>query len=224
MNIFGDTDFLGVWLRLLVSPFGLLLLGLVVGRIVLDRLLEPPRRGPTRRRRSRSARVPSTSRQPTAQADLYQEHGSPHMGVQAGAALEIIKQLSPGGFEEFVADLFHRRGYAVQVVGGDGDHGVDLVVTNPDGERELVQCKRWGRKWLGEPVVRDFYGALMHDGVAVRGYIVTTSFFSHAARTWAQDKPIKLIDGEELSWAAERIIALGRDADKALSGAATNGR
>lgn len=112
----------------------------------------------------------------------------------------------------------------MQVVGGDGDHGVDLVVTNPDGERELVQCKRWGRKWLGEPVVRDFYGALMHDGVAVRGYIVATSFFSHAARTWAERKPLKLIDGEELARTSERIISLGRVAEKAPPGAITYNR
>ena len=81
-----------------------------------------------------------------------------------------------------------------------------------------------GRKWIGEPVVRDFYGALMHDGVAVRGYIVTTSFFSQAARTWAEGKPLKLIDGEELARTAERIISLGRAAEKAPLGAATNGR
>ena len=223
MNIFGDTNFLAVWLALLVSFFGLVLLALV-GRIVLGWLLEPPSRGPARRRRSRSRWVPSTSRQPAAQAELYQEHGLPHMGVQAGGTLESIKQLSPGGFEEFVADLFHRRGYAVQVVGGDGDHGVDLVATNRDGERELVQCKRWGRKWLGEPVVRDFYGALMHDGVAVRGYIVATSFFSHAARTWAERKPLKLIDGEELARTSERIISLGRVAEKAPPGAITYNR
>ena len=136
------------------------------------------------------------------------------LGAGLDSSLEEIKGLSPGGFEEFVGDLFHRRGYAVQVVGADGDHGVDLVVTNPDGERELVQCKRWRRKWIGEPVVRDFYGALMHDGIAVRGYIVTTSFFSHAARSWAEGKPLKLIDGEELAWASERIIEMGFAADK----------
>jgi restriction endonuclease Mrr len=46
--------------------------------------------------------------------------------------------------------------------------------------------------------VRDFYGALVHDGEAVRGYIVTTTFFSRAAREWTKGKPIDLVDGKKL--------------------------
>jgi restriction system protein len=223
MDIFGDTDIVGIWLQLLFSPFGLLLLAFVVARVAFDRLLQPRRRGPTQRWRSGSRWPRSIAKEPAARAALDREQELPRL-TATGSTLEEIRRVSPGGFEHFVADLFHRRGYAVLVVGGDGDHGVDLVVTNPGGERELVQCKRWGRKWIGEPVVRDFYGALMHDGRAVRSYIVTTSFFSHAARAWARNKPIKLIDGKELSWAAERIIALGRNAEKAPSSAAPSPR
>jgi restriction system protein len=132
--------------------------------------------------------------------------------IQPGAnpTLDEILRLSPGGFEEFVADLFRRKGYSVRVVGADGDHGVDLEMTDPNGDRVLVQCKRWDRRWIGEPVVRDFYGALMHDGSAVRGYIVTTSFFSNAARAWAEGKPIRLVDGTALARSAEKIVARGR--------------
>jgi len=122
-------------------------------------------------------------------------------------SLEDIRHLSADGFEDFVAGLFLARGYKAKIVGGDGDHGVDIVLSNPQGDRELVQCKKWDRWWVGEPVVRDFYGAFVHDGQAVRGYIVTTSVFSEAAREWAEGKPIHLIDGKEL---AEAVEVIGR--------------
>jgi len=113
--------------------------------------------------------------------------------------LDELIALSPKEFEQFVARLFIRRGYDARVIGESGDHGVDIEVFNPAGEKELVQCKRWTRKWLGEKVVREFYGALVHDQKAVRGYIVTTSFFSEAAKRWVRGKPISLIDGPYLA-------------------------
>ena len=39
----------------------------------------------------------------------------------------------------------------------------------------------------------------------MHGYIVTTSFFSEAARAWARGKPIDLIDGKKLAEAVEVI-------------------
>jgi hypothetical protein len=121
--------------------------------------------------------------------------------------LERLRALSPGAFEDFVAGLFRKRGYRAEVIGGEGDHGVDIVLANRQGERELVQCKRWDSKWLGEGVVRDFFGAFIHDGDAVHGHIVTTSFFSDAAWAWAAGKPIDLIDGKKL---AEAVEVIGR--------------
>ena len=115
-----------------------------------------------------------------------------------GGTLGHLNSLSPDQFERYIAQLFRLQGYRANVIGAIGDHGVDIEVFNPAGEKELVQCKRWKKRWLGEGVVRDFYGALMHDEAAVRGYIVTTNFFSKAARQWAAGKPIDLVDGKKL--------------------------
>lgn len=255
MNIFGDTDVAGVWLQMLLSPLGLLVITVFLARIGLDQLM------PARRRRSkeagRTSHSPSWFRlllslaflttalwmvgaglklvtwmtSPSGSAQLQFSvfdavlsfvmplvwigagigvvRGMRHWrrGRGLGMSVARMKQLTPEDFETFVAELFRERGYQARMVGGEGDHGVDLVVTNPAGERELVQCKRWGGKWIGEAVVRDFYGALMHDGQAVRGYIVTTSFFSRAARAWAKGKPIDLIDGPKLAEAAQGLAA-----------------
>ena len=191
MTILTLNDLWEAFVAFVSSPLGLMVIGISVAGAVTDRLLP-------RRRRRRASRPASARRTQAHQNELVQDEG-----------LEDLSDLSPEGFEHFVATLFRRRGYKARVVGGEGDHGVDIVVTNPQGDRELVQCKQWNKKWLGEGVVRDFYGAFVHDGRAARGYIVTTSFFSRAARKWAEGKPIDLVDKNKL---AEAVEVLGRAA------------
>ena len=111
------------------------------------------------------------------------------------STLEEIRALSPADFEELVADTYRAQGNEVQVVGGTGDHGIDLVVTTRSGGTYLVQCKRYRGK-IGEPIVRDFYGALRASD-AKGGAIITSGTITDAARLWAEGKPIHLYDGEQ---------------------------
>ncbi len=111
-------------------------------------------------------------------------------------SLEKLKMLSPRAFERYVAGLFRQKGYRVVVRGSSGDLGVDLEVTGPSGRRAIVQCKRY-QNTVGAEVVRELFGTLVHEG-AMRAFLVTTADISQAAREWAADKPITLIDGETL--------------------------
>ncbi len=92
-------------------------------------------------------------------------------------------------------ELFLAYGHQAKRTGSVGDHGVDVVVHSKNGEKCVVQCKRW-RGYVGEPVVRDFYG-VMHHEKAERGFIITSGTFSRPAREWAKGKPITLYDGEK---------------------------
>jgi hypothetical protein len=69
-----------------------------------------------------------------------------------------------------------------------GDHGIDVLLVNPNHRKEIVQCKQWSKP-VGEPVLRDLYRAMMHDQ-AVRGWIWAPRGFSGPARTWAKGKPM----------------------------------
>lgn len=111
-------------------------------------------------------------------------------------SLAEMQALSPAEFEAYVGRVFERQGYRVRNVPDQKDHGVDLEVISPDRRRGVVQCKRY-HATVGEPQVRDFYGAMHHVG-ADMGFIVTTSRFSRPARRWAQGKPLELIDGPRL--------------------------
>jgi restriction system protein len=119
-----------------------------------------------------------------------------HEALQNAQTIEDIYRLSPGEFEELVAEFFRRHGFKAQRVGAQGDHGVDLVIETPHKARWIVQCKRW-KGQVGEPVIRDFYGAMMSES-ASKGFVVTTGTFSQAALAWAEGKPIELLDGEQL--------------------------
>lgn len=116
----------------------------------------------------------------------------------AGTSLDEIRQLTPDGFESFVADTFRRQGYRVEEVGGVGDGGVDLILHGPGGSRHLVQCKLY-RVWsVGEPALRDFYGAMAARQTRSEGIVVTCGRFTQPAIEFARGKPIRLIDGDEL--------------------------
>jgi restriction system protein len=119
----------------------------------------------------------------------------------AARNLEQLLSLPPADFESWTATLFERYSYQVRNMPNSADHGVDLIVTSPDGETGIVQCKRY-RGTVGEPVVRDLYGTMVHVG-ADRGFLVTTGAVSRSARSWAEGKTLELIDGATLLRLAE---------------------
>lgn len=115
---------------------------------------------------------------------------APHLSITD------LQALSPTDFEKYVASLFRQKGYRVKLRGSKGDLGVDLELTQPSGKRAIVQCKRY-HNTIGPKIVRELYGTLVHEQVA-HAFLVTNANISDAGRTWAQHKPITLIDGETL--------------------------
>ncbi|WP_420642554.1 restriction endonuclease [Candidatus Leptofilum sp.] len=111
-------------------------------------------------------------------------------------SLEQLYNLQPTEFEQYVARLFRQKKYKVNLRGRSGDLGVDLMLTRTGGKRAIVQCKRY-RSTIGPDIVRELYGTLIHEGVA-HAFLVTTAGISDSARSWAQGKPMTLIDGPTL--------------------------
>jgi restriction system protein len=127
---------------------------------------------------------------------IWQRLESRVVSDRSSMTVEELYNLSPRAFEHYVAELFERRGYHVEVRGRSGDLGVDLSVTRPDGRRAIVQCKRY-RHTIGPEIVRELFGTMVHE-LAAHGFLVTTAEISDAARAWAAGKPITLIDGRTL--------------------------
>lgn len=110
--------------------------------------------------------------------------------------------LSDVELEKLAAQVYKRMGYKVQHVGQMGDHGIDVLLISPNNQKEIVQCKQWSKP-VGEPVLRDLYGAMMHDQ-AVRGWIWAPRGFSGPAKAWAKGKSIVLVDDAEI----DRLIGI----------------
>jgi len=114
-----------------------------------------------------------------------------------------LLDLAPEQFEKHVALIFRRKGYRVKHRGGAGDHGVDLEIITKSRKLGVVQCKRY-RSTVGEVVVRDLYGTMLHEG-AEHAFLVTAGKISSSARNWVQGKPITLVDGRRLAELAKEL-------------------
>ena len=124
--------------------------------------------------------------------------------------LDVLKSLSPGGFERVSQRLLRESGFErVLVTGRSGDGGIDghgILQVNPFVSfTVLFQCKRYAGA-VSASQVRDFRGAMM--GRADKGIIITTGTFTTEATKEARRDgapPIELVDGETLVQMFERL-------------------
>ncbi|MFD2200068.1 restriction endonuclease [Shivajiella indica] len=106
-------------------------------------------------------------------------------------------------FEHFVRDLFEKEfnltGGEVKITQSSRDGGIDAIAFDPDpirGGKIVIQSKRYTNV-VGVSAVRDLYGTMLNEG-ASKGILVTTSHFGGDAYEFAKNKPISLIDGDNL--------------------------
>jgi restriction system protein len=111
--------------------------------------------------------------------------------------LDELQALKPSQFEEFIGDLFRRRGYGIEVVGKSHDGGIDVIVKK-DGYKHYIQCKKFITQTVRVGDVRDFYGAIVDRLAGGKGYFITTNHFTQEAKDFCKNKPIELIDGHQL--------------------------
>jgi restriction system protein len=159
------------------------------------------------------ANLPTKDEQPNATDDVT-DITPPTDSVGDSASkrtlLDVLKSLSPGGFERVSQRLLRESGFErVLVTGRSGDGGIDghgILQVNPFVSfTVLFQCKRYAGA-VSASQVRDFRGAMM--GRADKGIIITTGTFTTEATKEARRDgapPIELVDGETLVQMFERL-------------------
>lgn len=123
--------------------------------------------------------------------------------------LELLKKVTPEGFERVCARLLRESGFEkVTVTGRPKDGGIDgigILQINPFVSfKVLFQCKRY-KGAVSRAQVGDFRNAMI--GRADKGIIITTGTFSADARREADREgapPVELVDGEKLVGMFER--------------------
>ncbi|MGW7440684.1 restriction endonuclease [Streptomyces sp. NPDC054849] len=115
--------------------------------------------------------------------------------------------VDPDGFEHSVAALCARDGCPrVEVVGGAGDLGADVIATTEEGLRVVIQCKRYGEgNRVGSQDLQRFGGTCFAVHEADVAVVVTTSAFTAPAAEYAAACDIVCVDGEDLAaWTESR--------------------
>jgi len=99
--------------------------------------------------------------------------------------LEQLRSIDWFQFEELVALVYQKLGYAVTRRGGENpDGGIDLIVEK-DGQRAAVQCKQWKTWNVGVRNVREFLGAMTH-GQIEQGVFITLRGYTREAKQLAE--------------------------------------
>jgi restriction system protein len=133
-----------------------------------------------------------------AELETVTEHG-PSAPVEFETVADY-EALTPEEFEEAVAALCERDGCsAVEVVGGAGDLGADVVALTPDGRRIVIQCKYYATSHrVGSQDLQRFGGTCFTVHEADVAALVTTSDFTAPAEEYAEQCGIVCVDGEAL--------------------------
>lgn len=128
--------------------------------------------------------------------------------------VRVIKELSPGEFEQYIADLYQAEGYDAKVSGGPNDKGIDVWIYEK-GSRNLwaiAQCKRYELdNKVGVGDVLKFVGSFAYTGKRfeknpVRGFIFATSSFTRQAQDMASNFAwLKLYSGYQIMKHAELL-------------------
>ncbi|GAA0460724.1 restriction endonuclease [Streptomyces sp. NPDC046215] len=150
--------------------------------------------------RGRGARYPAGAWMPDAAAEVDEVGEAPAVAVTGVAYEEMDAQ----EFEQAVAELCRRDGCLdVEVVGGAGDLGADVLATAPGGQRLVIQCKRYGASHkVGSQDLQRFGGTCFAVHDAHIAAVVTTSDFTEPAADYAARCGIRCFDGGELTaWA-----------------------
>lgn len=127
--------------------------------------------------------------------------------IRTAQSYEIQRYHAMGAreFEQAIAYLCHRDGCTnVQVVGGAGDLGADVIATAPDGRKIVIQCKRYGPTTkVGSGDMQKFGGTCYNVHQAQVAALVTTSTFTKAAAQYGAGMRIGLYDRDMLAgWAS----------------------
>ncbi len=111
------------------------------------------------------------------------------------AGIYHIDEMTGEEFEQYLGELFERRGFKVSYTKASSDYGADLILSDPE-DTIAVQAKRYSGT-VGVKAVQEVIGALkMYE--ATQAWVVTNSYFTKQAERLAESNDVYLINRDEL--------------------------
>lgn len=109
--------------------------------------------------------------------------------------IDELGKLSGFDFEKFIAGLFEKTGYTVEITKKTGDQGADIIITK-NGVSTAVQAKRYSGK-VGNKAVQEVVAAMKYYDCD-EAMVITTAEFTKSAFELARINKVQLIDKEGL--------------------------
>ena len=134
-----------------------------------------------------------TKREIKRQAQILHEQELARLSQSWLSNAQSYYSMSSQRFEDAIAELFRKLGYEVKQTPYSNDGGKDAILFK-DGNKYLVECKRYSESnCIGRPDIQKFVAA-MQDEAAIGGFYVNTGRFSSQAREYAQQHAIRVFD------------------------------
>jgi len=131
--------------------------------------------------------------------------------LELSERFEAVRFMGGLEFEDFVADLFGAMGNQVQVCGGAGDQGVDIVV-NPKGERIALQCKNHARPVNNKAVQEVYAGARYHR--CARAWVVAPAGYTSGAVDLAKSTGVSLHASDSIRLWIKKVDDLEKEREQ----------
>ena len=106
-------------------------------------------------------------------------------------------------FEQFIAELFSKMGYAAKVTKASGDQGID-VIAEKNGRKIGIQTKCYSSK-VTNTAIQEAVAGIQHYRLD-KGMVITNNWFTGSARELAQSNNIVLWDRNLLKEKLNEII------------------
>ena len=94
-------------------------------------------------------------------------------------------------FENFVADIFRRNGFTIDMTPTSGDQGVDIIASKGI-QRIGIQVKRYSGN-VGNAAIQEVVGGLKFYGLT-KMIVVTNRYFTNSADKLAESNDVVLWD------------------------------
>ena len=112
------------------------------------------------------------------------------------SGIQTIDSLSPYDFEEYIASIYEKLGYSVDVTPKSGDYGLDVIASKKN-EKLGIQVKKYSGS-VGVKAVQEVIAGMVYYNCN-KGVVVTNSKnFTKEARNLAAVKEIQLVGFDEL--------------------------
>lgn len=133
----------------------------------------------------------------------WEQNGKRGVILLLSSTIDDIDIMEGYEFENYLKTLFFYAGFGAETTKKAKDYGADIILTDENGSKIVVQAKRYNKK-VGVKSVQEIMGAMSHYK-ANEGMVVTNSTFSFEAETIAKDNNIRLVDRKELIEMYKRV-------------------